>query len=61
MFQYFSGVNNVFSGTAPLSPMYPVMNPNAMYAMQQSLQNRAMMIPQSMYSQMQVKASYSTS
>ena len=60
MYQYFSGVNNVFPGTAPISPMYPMMNPNAMYAMHQSFQNRAMMMPQNMYPQMQVKTMYFT-
>jgi hypothetical protein len=53
-------VNSVFPGSAPISPMYPVMNPNAVYAMQQTYQNRAMMMPQNMYPQMQVMAIYCT-
>jgi hypothetical protein len=56
MYQYFNGMNSVFPGSAPISAMYPVMNPNAMYAMQQSYQNRPMMMPQNMYPQMQVMA-----
>ncbi|CAB3978605.1 Hypothetical predicted protein [Paramuricea clavata] len=56
MYQYFNGMNSVFPGSAPISAMYPVMNPNAMYAMQQSYQNRPMMMPQNMYPQMQQPA-----
>ncbi|XP_028397719.1 OTU domain-containing protein 4-like isoform X3 [Dendronephthya gigantea] len=50
MYQYF---NSVFPSSTPMSPVFSVMNPNAMYAMQQSYQNRAMMMPPNVYPSMQ--------
>ena len=54
MYQCFNGMNNVFPSSAPISPMYPMMNPNTVYAMQQTYQNRGMMMSPNMYTQMQV-------